>query len=157
MPQLDHLRRTAHWLDAGFRLPGTSFRFGLDPLLGLLPGAGDAVGALLGGAILTAAVRAGVSRFTLVRMAGNLALDAILGAVPLVGDLFDAGWKANLRNLTLLERHLETPGRAQRADRVAVIAVVVGLTGVVLFAAVGSVWLSVKVLQALGSLVGAAG
>ncbi|MBP7621546.1 MAG: DUF4112 domain-containing protein, partial [Gemmatimonadales bacterium] len=103
---LAHLRRATTLLDDGIRLPGTSFRFGLDPLLGLVPGVGDVAGAALSAAIITAAVRNGVSRFTLVRMAGNVALNATLGIVPLLGDLFDAAWKANRRNLILLERHL---------------------------------------------------
>ncbi len=154
MPHLDHLRRSAHWLDAGFRIPGTSFRFGLDPLLGLIPGGGDAIGAVLGGAILTAAVRAGVSRFTLARMAGNLALDAIVGAIPLLGDLFDAAFKANLRNVALLERHLASPGTAQRADRLAVVAVVVALVSVMLAAAIAGIWLTVVLLRAIGGALG---
>lgn len=108
-------------------MPGTSFRFGLDPILGLVPGVGDVAGAALSAAIITAAVRHGVSRFTLARMAGNVALDATLGVVPVVGDLFDAAWKANRRNLGLLERHLDAPPTAARADRRFVIVLVTAL------------------------------
>jgi hypothetical protein len=112
-----HLRRATTLLDDGIRLPGTSFRFGLDPILGLVPGIGDAAGAALSAVIVGEAVRQGVSRYTLARMAGNVALDAAIGTVPLLGDLFDAAWKANRRNLILLERHLVEPPLATRADR----------------------------------------
>lgn len=104
-------------MDAGIRVPGTNLRFGLDPILGLIPGAGDAAGAVLAGWILVEAIRLGASRATVTRIAGNVALDAIVGAVPLVGDIFDFAWKANLRNVSLLERHLAAPERAERADR----------------------------------------
>src|SRR5258708_12515184 len=79
----------AYWLDAGIRIPGTSVRFGLDPILGLIPGAGDAAGAVLAGWILVEALRMGASRATVLRIAGNVALDATLGAVPVLGDIFD--------------------------------------------------------------------
>ena len=114
---LEHLQRITWWMDQGLRVPGTNFRFGLDPIIGLVPGFGDAVGALLGGAILLEAVRNRVAHYTLIRMTGNVALDALIGAVPLLGDLFDFGWKANTRNLQLLERHLATPSHAHSADR----------------------------------------
>ena len=104
-------------MDAGIRIPGTSLRFGVDPILGLIPGVGDAAGAALAVWILVEAVRMGASRATVLRIAGNVALDAGLGAVPFVGDIFDFAWKANLRNVALLERHLATPDRAARADR----------------------------------------
>jgi hypothetical protein len=107
----------ATWLDAGFRIPGTNIRFGLDPILGLIPGVGDAAGAVLAGWIFVEAIRLGASRATLIRIAGNVALDAGLGAVPILGDIFDFAWKANLRNVALLERHLIAPQRAHRADR----------------------------------------
>ena len=119
--RLEHLRRLAYWLDEGIRLPGTRLRIGLDPIIGLIPGFGDAAGAILAAGILIAAVRRGVSRFTLGRMAYNIALDALLGAVPLVGDVFDAAWKANLRNIALLDRHVAVPAQARKADRLFVV------------------------------------
>jgi uncharacterized protein DUF4112 len=116
-PSFAAVSRLAYWLDAGIRIPGTNLRFGLDPILGLIPGAGDAAGAVLAGWILVVAIRLGASRATVVRIAGNIALDAAVGAVPLLGDIFDFAWKANLRNVALLERHLTAPDHAERADR----------------------------------------
>ncbi|HEV8304025.1 MAG TPA: DUF4112 domain-containing protein [Gemmatimonadales bacterium] len=103
--RLTRLRRFATWLDAGIAIPGTRIRFGLDPLLGLVPGVGDAAGALLAGWILVEAIRLGASPATLVRIVSNIALDALIGAIPLLGDAFDFVWKANLKNVALLERH----------------------------------------------------
>jgi hypothetical protein len=103
-------------MDEGIGLPGTRFRIGLDPIIGLLPGLGDAAGAALSIWILVVAVRRGASRVTLVRIATTIALDALLGAIPLVGDVFDFAWKANLRSVALLERHLSDPVEARRAD-----------------------------------------
>jgi len=126
-PSFAAVSRFAYWLDAGIRIPGTNLRFGLDPILGLIPGAGDAAGAVLAGWILVEAIRLGASRATVLRIAGNIALDAAVGAVPLVGDIFDFAWKANLRNVALLERHLKAPELAERADRSFVLLVVCGV------------------------------
>ena len=108
-------------------MPGTRIRFGFDPILGLVPGLGDAVGAVLAAWVLIEAFRMGASRATLLRMAGNVALDAGLGAIPVFGDLFDFAWKANLRNVALLERHLAAPAQARRADRSFVVLVISGV------------------------------
>jgi hypothetical protein len=115
--RLEHLRRLAYWLDEGVPLPGTRYRIGLDPILGLVPGVGDATGAVMAVAILAEAGRRGTSRLTLTRIAANIALDALLGAVPVFGDAFDAIWKANLRNVALLEQHAANPTAARKSDR----------------------------------------
>ncbi len=115
--RLTRLRRFATWLDAGIAIPGTRIRFGLDPLLGLVPGVGDAAGALLAGWILVEAIRLGARPATLGRIAYNIGLDALIGAIPLLGDAFDFMWKANLKNVALLERHTADPITAGRADR----------------------------------------
>jgi hypothetical protein len=122
--RLAHLHRFASWLDEGIRLPGTQVRIGLDPVIGLMPGFGDAAGAVLSAAILVEAVRRGVSRFTLGRIAWNIVLDALLGAVPVIGDAFDFVWKANLKNVALIERHVGRPNKAHQADRLFVVLLI---------------------------------
>jgi hypothetical protein len=104
-PALVALRKWATLLDSAFRVPGTGMRFGLDPLVGLIPGVGDIVTGLFSVLMLLHAVRLRVPKVVLARMTVNVGLDLLAGVVPIIGDLFDAGYKANLRNLTLLERH----------------------------------------------------
>lgn len=136
-------------MDDGIRIPGTQRRIGLDPIFGLVPGVGDAAGAILATAILLEAVRRDITRFALVRMAANVALDAMLGAVPIVGDLFDAAWKANLRNLALLERHIAEPTQAKRADRWFVLGVSAALIVLCVGMMVGGALLTVWVVRRL--------
>ena len=144
--RIQYLRRITWLMDQGIRVPGTNFRFGLDPILGLVPGLGDAAGAIISGVMLMEAVRNRAATFTLIRMSGNIALDALIGAVPVVGDLFDFGWKANTRNLELLERHLESPVEAHGSDRrhVLVVGALIALvTGLVIGGGILLVWLLV--------------
>lgn len=150
--RLDRLRSLTTLLDDGLRIPGTRFRFGLDPILGLAPGVGDAAGLTLGALLLVEAVRLGVSRATLLRMAAHVAVDAALGAVPLLGDLFDAAWKANRRNLTLLERHAAAPDRARQADRWFLLLVLGGLAVLVLALLAASVTLAAWLVAAVAGL-----
>ncbi|MGH6920701.1 MAG: DUF4112 domain-containing protein [Geminicoccaceae bacterium] len=105
---VERLRQLAHLLDDRFRIPGTRYRIGLDGLIGLVPGIGDAVTTVLALYIVLEARRLGVPLTKVGRMGLNVAVDAVLGAVPLVGDLFDVAWKANRRNLGLLLDHLES-------------------------------------------------
>jgi hypothetical protein len=115
--RLEQLRRLSHLLDNAIALPGTDYRIGLDPFLGLLPGAGDAVGTALSAYIVLQAARWKLPTATLLRMLLNISLDWLLGMVPVLGDLVDAGWKANARNVALLEEHLLSARTAQAADR----------------------------------------
>lgn len=115
--QVERLRALTRLLDNAIQVPGTRYRFGIDALIGLVPGIGDAIGAVFSAFIVFQAARMGVSKSTLARMMGNVALDTIVGEVPLLGDLFDAGWKANTRNLALLENHLQQPGATTRGSR----------------------------------------
>ena len=149
-PSFVAVSRLAYWLDAGIRIPGTNLRFGLDPILGLIPGAGDAAGAVLAGWILVEAIRLGASRATVTRIAGNVALDAIVGAVPLLGDIFDFAWKANLRNVALLEHHLAAPESAARADRSFVVLVIFGVLALALGLLALGILLTRWVFRALG-------
>ena len=137
--RLRHLRRFAHWLDDGIKLPWIPLRVGLDSIIGLVPGIGDAAGAILGAWILVEAARLRASRATLVRIFYNIAVDAVVGTIPLLGDIFDVVWKANLRNVALLERQLADPARAGKADRrfvVLLCGVVLALCGAVALAGV---------------------
>jgi len=101
------LERLTRLMDDAFRVPGTNFRVGLDAIVGLIPGVGDVVGWLASAYILAAAARQGVPRATLLRMTMNTAVDLVGGALPIVGDVFDAWWKSNRRNLTLMQQALE--------------------------------------------------
>jgi hypothetical protein len=110
---LDQLSRL---MDGMFRIPGVGWRFGLDALVGLVPGVGDLATTAASLYILAAGVRYRVPKATLLRMAANVAVDYLLGSVPVVGDLFDAFWKSNQMNVELLrERATATPEEARRA------------------------------------------
>jgi len=146
---LPQLRRFAVWLDAGIAVPGTSIRVGLDPLLGLVPGLGDAAGALLAAWILVEAIRMGASRATLARIASNIAVDALVGAVPVFGDVFDVVWKANLKNVALLERHAIDPAGAGEGDRLFVVLLVGGVAALCLGLLAGGVVLTAWLVRAL--------
>ena len=146
---LRRLRTLSHLMDDSLRVPGTGFRFGLDALIGLIPGAGDTAGAAISAYLLLEAGRMGVPRATLLRMAGNVALEAVVGTIPLLGDLFDAGWKANLRNMRLMEAHLATPERTERASRSWVIGLVAGVVLLILSGALVAGWLLVSLMRAL--------
>lgn len=104
--RLARLRRLAWLYDAGIRIPGTRITIGLDPLIGLIPGLGDLIGAGVAIWVVAEAARLGASGFVLFRMGLNIAIDTLGGAIPVAGDVFDALWKANLKNVRLLERHL---------------------------------------------------
>jgi hypothetical protein len=143
-------RAVARLLDDAVRVPGTNMRVGLDPLLGLVPGLGDVAGASLAGYTILTAARLGAPRSVILRMLGNVAFDTLVGTVPLLGDLFDAGWKANLRNVQLLERYLDRPAPTGTASRNLVALVFAALVmlaaaGVIVAGAV-VIWL----LRALG-------
>lgn len=139
----EHVRRLARLLDSAVRIPGTRIRFGLDSILGLIPAGGDVVGATLAAWIVLQAARLGAPFVVLVRMTGNLAVDALVGAIPVLGDLFDLGWRGNVRNVALLERHLEAPERTRRRSALALGGVAGGLLGVVGLLAWGA-WVVVR-------------
>lgn len=146
-PAMQRVRGLAHLLDNSIRLPG-GFRIGLDALIGLVPGFGDWAGALLSGYILTEAARLGASRSLLLRMAANVGIETLVGAVPLLGDLFDAGWKANARNVRLLDRHLGSPEPTRRASRGFLLLLLLGLALLL----VGAMAVALLLLRALAGL-----
>ncbi len=98
-------------MDEAFRIPGTNFRFGLDGIIGLVPGLGDVLAGLLSLVIPLAGWMRGLPYVALVRMAANLGIGVLVGSIPVLGDLFDVAWKANRRNYELLRRHLGQPRR----------------------------------------------
>lgn len=109
------LEQLSHALDGLFRIPGTNWRVGLDALVGLVPGVGDFATSAASLYILAAGVRYGVPKVTLLRMGANIAIDYLLGSIPLVGDIFDAAWKSNQKNVRLLrERALISAPEAKR-------------------------------------------
>jgi hypothetical protein len=132
-------------LDDSIPIPGTGLRFGLDAVIGLVPGLGDVVGVVLSSYIVLQAARLGAGASVLLRMLLNLLIDGVVGAVPLLGDLFDAGWKANDRNLRLLHRALDDP----RATRRASVAVVWGVALLVLTLLAATVVLAWLLIQAV--------
>jgi uncharacterized protein DUF4112 len=135
----DRLRDLARLLDEAIRIPGTNIRVGLDPLLGLLPGGGDVAGGLLSGLIMLQAARAGAPASVLARMLGNVLLDVVVGAVPLLGDLFDFAWRANTKNVRLLDAWRERPAATTRASGLAVGAILVALLVLIALAVWGSI------------------
>ncbi len=114
---LDRIRALSHLLDNAIPIPGTDYSFGLDPIIGLLPAGGDVVGTVLSAYIVLEATRFRLTVPTLSRMFFNILLDMVVGTIPFIGDLFDMGWKANAKNLRLIEAHLQHPEASQSADR----------------------------------------
>ena len=103
--RLNQVRMIARMMDDSFRVPGTKIRFGLDTILGLVPGLGDVVTSAISLLIVHHAWQSGASKLTIARMLGNVGVDFLIGSVPVAGDLFDFAWKANRRNARLLEAH----------------------------------------------------
>lgn len=126
------LRQLSHLLDNAIPIPGTRYRFGLDPLLGLIPAGGDIAGAVLSGYIVFSAAQIGLPRETLVRMVSNILFETFAGTVPVIGDLVDVTWKANTKNIKLLEAHLSVPQPSKKADKWFVFMLLAGLMLVVL-------------------------
>jgi hypothetical protein len=139
------LDRLSWLMDDLIRVPGLGWRFGLDALVGLIPGFGDTATSLVSFYILVAAVRHRVPKITILRMALNLALDYVLGSVPFVGDLFDAWWKSNQKNVALLKERATVEGEAAREGRFSdwlfVAAIIFGLIGLALGSAFVSLYL----------------
>lgn len=124
---LQRIQRLAWLLDNAIPIPGTTLRIGIDPIIGLIPGLGDAVGGLFSAYIVLEAARLGARGPTILRMCWNVLLEVVLGMIPVLGDFFDAGWKANARNIALLERHLLDHQVARTRDRGFILALSIGL------------------------------
>ncbi|MBC1220522.1 DUF4112 domain-containing protein [Nostoc sp. UCD121] len=126
-PTLKRLRQLSRLLDNVITIPGTKIGFGLDPILGLIPIGGDFLGVMFSSYIILEAARLGVSRATLGKMVVNVILDGLVGAVPVLGDFFDFAWRANTNNIKLLEEYLKFPSEQKSADKLFIIALLVGL------------------------------
>lgn len=103
---LRQLRQFSNFLDRAIRIPGTSHGIGLDPIIGLIPGVGDILGAVLAGYIVVKSAQLGVPKKKLLIMTYNVVIDSVVGTAPVFGDLFDVAWKANVKNVDILEAHL---------------------------------------------------
>jgi hypothetical protein len=143
-PRLRWVAHVARLLDSQFRLPGTSFRFGLDPILGFIPVLGDLGTTAVSVSLLLTMLRHGASGSVVVRMGLNILIDAIIGAIPVLGNIFDFAYKSNERNVELLRRHY-AEGRHQGSGRGLVVLLLVGF--IALLGLVG--WGSVVGLRAL--------
>lgn len=146
--RLARLRRIGWLLDSSIPIPGTRYTLGVDGIVGLVPGLGDLLGGLFSLYIVVEAARVGVPRGLLARMGWNIALDTLIGEVPILGDLFDIAFKANIRNLALLDGYLERPVEVGRSSRRFVALIVVGLL-LLTAGAVASAVLLVRLLSGL--------
>jgi hypothetical protein len=144
----DHLIEVADILakvlDTTVRIPGTSLYLGLDPLLGLIPGIGDALANLIGTVILGLATRLRVPRIVLARMSLNLLINGAVGAVPIAGDLFSVWFQSNARNAALLRETASKPDRETRPDWFYVSGIIGGTAALMLLAIAFVIWLVVK-------------
>jgi hypothetical protein len=133
--ELARAQALARVLDSAVGIPGTRIRVGLDALLGLIPGAGDIAGAVLSGYIVLHAARRGASRAVLWRMIANVAIDAAIGTIPILGDLFDVGYKSNMKNVQLFERYAAAPEvvdtRSKRVGAALIFVLLLLMIGVV--------------------------
>jgi len=119
-PAVRRVTTLSKLLDSSLRIPGTNFTVGLDPILGILPGAGDAVASVISLYIVFEGFRADVPRSVLGRMVLNVGIDAVIGSVPVLGTVFDAVWKANERNAKLLLDHAD--GTVSRGEEPSVLS-----------------------------------
>jgi hypothetical protein len=139
--RMDALRGLQRALDEAFRVPGTNFRFGWDPLIGLVPWIGDALTALMSCAIIVQAHHMRVPRIVQLHMLLNVAIDLVAGVIPLVGDLLDFAWKSNTKNMALLERHAVEVRPPTRGDWLFVVGVVLTVIGIALVPLLVVYWL----------------
>ena len=126
-PRLENLALISRLLDQAFRVPGTRWRFGVEALVGLLPGLGDVLGSLVGAYGVWLSRQLGAPASIQARMLLNLGIDALVGAIPLAGDLFDFAFKAHARNYTLLSSWLAAPHETRRSSNAFLAAIILGL------------------------------
>jgi hypothetical protein len=139
------LRWWAELLDSRFRVPGTRVRFGIDPILSLIPGLGDLASPVFTLGLLLQAARQRVPKIVMVRMVINAGIDAGLGLIPIAGNVGDIFWRANTANLALLERHAR-PGQAPSAGDYAVVAIGIGIIVLFAFGALAITYLAARLV-----------
>ena len=150
--QDENLDLLSHLLDDCFRVPGTSIRFGLDGIVGFIPGAGDLIAGLASCVIIIAAWARGVSYVTLARMLANWGIEVVLGSVPLVGNLFDIGWKANRRNYKLLTASMTDPHGVKRRSWLFFAVLCVAFIALLAAPLVLLGWLSIHLMHSAAGL-----
>jgi len=116
-PKQTQIEQLARFLDSSIKLPFINYRIGWEPIIGLIPGIGDVAGVLLSGVIIVQAARLGTPKTVLLYMVLNSAVEALIGLIPIVGDAFDFVWKANNRNVRLMQQALNDPKRTKRYSR----------------------------------------
>ena len=148
----ENLDLLSHLLDDWFRIPGTSIRFGLDGIVGFIPGVGDAIGGIASCIIIIAAWMRGVSYITLARMLSNWGIEVLLGMVPVLGNLFDIGWKANRRNYALMTGSLADPRGIKRRSWLFFAGLCVVLAAMLVLPMLLFLWLSAHLLHGAAAL-----
>ena len=147
------LKGLAWLLDNSIKIPGINYRIGIDGLIGLIPVAGDTVTTLLSSYIIAQAARAGAPRLVLLRMAGNVLIDTLVGMIPLFGDLFDFAYKSNRRNVDLLSRYLDNPQATSRSSGLTVVLLILFLLAML----AASIFVAVLAARGLWNLVSGGG
>jgi hypothetical protein len=137
-------------MDNILRLPGTQFRFGLDPLMGLIPGIGDTGSTIISAMALIAAARRGLPKILLARMSLNILINEVVGIIPIAGDAFSFWFKSNARNYDLLRRHTAAPRRSTKSDWIFVALVIGALIVILLVSLAVSFWLLYAIARLLG-------
>jgi len=127
-------------MDNLFRVPGTNFRFGLDPVIGLVPGVGDASGAAVSIAVLVQGAMRGIPKIVLAHMAANIGINTLIGAIPVIGDIFSAFFKSNARNYALLLKHT-APGRVSTRSTWVFLGVLIAMLTALVVVVISTVWL----------------
>jgi Domain of unknown function (DUF4112) len=150
---LQRIRMVGKLLEGIIAVPGTDKKIGLDPIIGLLTGGGDSVGFVMSAYIMVESLRFKLPKETLLRMLTNVAIDAVVGAVPFLGDVFDFFWKSNSKNIRLLEAHLDNPKEQTAADKGFVVLILVAL-GLIFAMAIGLTFLVINAISRVLGLIG---
>lgn len=146
----ENLDLLSHLLDDFLRIPGTSIRFGLDGIVGVIPGIGDVIGGVASCIIIVAAWIRGVSYVTLARMVANVGIEVVVGSIPVVGDMFDIAWRANRRNYALLAGSLAEPRKHTIQSWIFLICLCVLLSGLILLPLLLLAWIADHLIRDLG-------